>query len=232
MRTRADLFAAIEDAARRLFRASPAANLDAASLLYILAGRTKTVAAMWQADGGAKEAARVAVFLKSLAECGADDGGEKAAVAEKTAFVLLAKQRPVLAAAFFVLAGKPAEAVRVCRQRLGDVHLGWTVARCCMDDMEGAVSILGDAATPVESLLVAAGGERPWAALLSTWNTDSPPSVAIKMIARLPLDEISIFGLWERGLYRPSLAFIAMLPPGALREQLAHEAGNLCESLY
>ena len=50
-------------------------------------------------------------------------------VATKNAYALLSKRRFEMAAAFFMLGGRIAEAARVCASNLGDWLLGWLVLR-------------------------------------------------------------------------------------------------------
>ncbi|KNE66014.1 hypothetical protein AMAG_10291 [Allomyces macrogynus ATCC 38327] len=93
-------------------------------LFYLMLGKKKLMYTLWKQANGHAEQQLMTNFLGQEA----NDKWRKSAL--KNAFVLLGKQRYELAAAFFLLAESPGDAVTVCLKNLNDPQLALLVAKC------------------------------------------------------------------------------------------------------
>ncbi|KNE57279.1 hypothetical protein AMAG_03011 [Allomyces macrogynus ATCC 38327] len=93
-------------------------------LFYLMLGKKKLMHTLWKQANGHAEQQLMTNFLGQEA----NDKWRKSAL--KNAFVLLGKQRYELAAAFFLLAESPGDAVTVCLKNLNDPQLALLTAKC------------------------------------------------------------------------------------------------------
>ncbi|KAK9832643.1 hypothetical protein WJX81_006635 [Elliptochloris bilobata] len=123
----------VAERAEALAKAQFAVRRDAhdCALLYLALGRRALLQGLFRSTNQAK----LADFLARDFSAGeAGEAGRQAAA--KNAFVLISQHRAALAAAFFVLAGRPGDAVGVCARELGDPGLAALLARL-LDGADG-----------------------------------------------------------------------------------------------
>lgn len=137
-------------------------NIDLVSVLYFLMGKEKTLLALWRTSQH-PDSDKVVGFLKDAID------GEKRKVAEKTAFVLLGRQRHHLAIFFFLLAGSACDASMVCMERLRDPCLSALILRLGSDGPADNMPLILDRMTAIEGFLFKSAlcNEQDWDLLLA-----------------------------------------------------------------
>ncbi|OCF41725.1 hypothetical protein I317_04429 [Kwoniella heveanensis CBS 569] len=184
----------LENVARNRFMMDEDRDPTTCSLIFFALGKKKVVHGLWRQAPGHKEQAMMLKFLANDFEL---DRWKTAAV--KNAYALLSKQRYEYAAAFFMLAGQPKDAINICLRHLKDWQLGVALARVIdPHDTPGAGPllkwILEDTVLPIAFK----GGHR-WLATWAFWTLGrrdlavriliSPMSdVAIDFVPEAPLD--------------------------------------------
>lgn len=116
----------IEEIARNEFAKEQ--DPEFCSLLYVILGKQKALRALWKSTFYSTNP-KMADFLSH-------DFTQQASqsMASKNAFSSLGKRRFYLAAMFFLLAGRPRDAVQVCCEKLGDPMLALVVLRLLQQD--------------------------------------------------------------------------------------------------
>jgi hypothetical protein len=143
------------------------------SLLFFALGKKKVVHGLWKQAPGHKEQAMMLKFLANDF-----DLPRWKTAANKNAYALLSKQRfgefgigarliLEYAAAFFMLAGSPKDAINVCLRQLNDFQLAIALARVVEGGNDGPLLkwVLTDTVLPKAF----AGGHR-WLASWAFWT--------------------------------------------------------------
>ncbi|WVR03440.1 hypothetical protein IAU60_000431 [Kwoniella sp. DSM 27419] len=157
--------AQLENVARNRFMADEDRDPSKCSLIFFALGKKKVVHGLWRQAPGHKEQALMLKFLANDFEL---DRWKTAAL--KNAYALLSKQRYEYAAAFFMLAGQPKDAITVCLRQLKDWQLGVALARA-IEPAESNVAgpllkwVLEDTVLPIAFQ----GGHR-WLATWAFWT--------------------------------------------------------------
>ncbi|WVO14859.1 hypothetical protein L204_102498 [Cryptococcus depauperatus] len=148
----------LEIIARNRFMASDNRDPITCSLIFFALGKEKVVHGLWRQALGHQERN---LMLKFLANDFTTERWKSAAM--KNAYALLSKQRYEYAAAFFMLARSPQDAINVCLKQLDDWHLALALARVVEGGKEGPIfaKIVSEKVVP----LAIKGGHR-W---LVTW---------------------------------------------------------------
>ncbi|KAK8845415.1 hypothetical protein IAR55_006128 [Kwoniella newhampshirensis] len=154
--------AQIEIIARNRFMVDEDRDPTSCSLIFFALGKKKVVHGLWRQAPGHKEQQLMLKFLANDFEL---DRWKTAAM--KNAYALLSKQRYEYAAAFFMLAGRPKDAITVCLRQLDDWQLGLALARVVEGGTEGPIVkwILNDTVLP----MAFKGGHR-WLATWAFWT--------------------------------------------------------------
>jgi len=211
----AALRAACEAAARAAYLSRRRAE-DAAPL-YCALGRYAVLSALYKSEGDRQ---MPAFLSRDFAGC------ERARqAASKNAFALLAKNRPLLASAFFSLAGAPRDAASVVLRRCGDAALAMAIAR--LADGGGEGDRLGPLARQLaeEELLPAAAAAADAAgqhALL--WRLGRRDEAVRAVVAACACDA-PLRGLAEEAAGARMLAHLARGGGGAAAEAAGALAG-------
>ncbi|KAK4688553.1 rabconnectin-3a, partial [Tremellales sp. Uapishka_1] len=154
----------LEVIARNRFMQDEERDPTSCSLIYFTLGKKKVVHGLWRQAPGHKEQQAMLKFLMNDFEL-----PRWKTAAMKNAYALLAKQRFEYAAAFFMLAGSPKDALNVCLRQLGDFQLGIALARAIegYSDVPGPLVrwILTDTVIP----MAFQGGHR-WLASWGLWE--------------------------------------------------------------
>lgn len=210
-----------------LAKADLSNNIDVISVLFTLQHKEKTLIALWRACNNT-DSDKVIDFLRQDSST-----QQHQRIAEKSAYALLAKQREYLAVFFFLLAGQPVDAMRVCLKRLHDTQMAFLIKRFHEDlEFDHCPEL-----TPIESFLGAAldsGQSLPWDELLLNPHSNVdwwPPKVAIKKLASVKhpsnYDLADVIDMWERGLFTESQEIIEQIDYAPLRIQLLYEMSSL-----
>ena len=101
------------------------------ALLYLALGKRKLWSSLWRTVAHHPEYEKTHQFLKDAGEFTQE---KWRVAASKNAFALLGKQRFEYAAAFFLLAGQPKDAVNVCLRQLQDEQLAYCLVRLCFGE--------------------------------------------------------------------------------------------------
>jgi len=150
-------------------------------LFYAALGKCKVVGALFRAAKNVPGNDRLADLL--VQDFAVD---RWRAVAAKNAYALLAKQRYEEAAAFFVMAGKVADACRVCVRNLGDWQLALMLARTV--ESEGSAAALKDVVDHTLVMLARATGDCWLLCMARMLQKDAEGSLAALANAVPPLD--------------------------------------------
>ncbi|WVQ94063.1 hypothetical protein IAU59_001141 [Kwoniella sp. CBS 9459] len=156
----------LENVARNRFMADDDRDPTSCSLIFFALGKKKVVHGLWRQAPGHREQTMMLKFLANDFEL---DRWKTAAV--KNAYALLSKQRYEYAAAFFMLAAQPKDAINICLRHLKDWQLGVALARVVdSHDSRAGVGpllkwILEDTVLPIAF----EGGHR-WLATWAFWT--------------------------------------------------------------
>jgi hypothetical protein len=203
-------------------------NIDLISIFYACLKKDKLLVALWRASHH-PDSEKIVSFLQT------PPSKERVAIAEKSAFVLLSKQREHLAIFFFVLIGRHTDAIKVALDRLGDICLAVSISRLT------GTSLPEKEFSEIENFLVDSLGKVDnfrWDLLLQTskqyqtyagWTL---PKASIKQImkskgavADFTADDVK--ELWRDGLFEESVNFINSLKSDEDRRRLLYEASTL-----
>ncbi|KAJ2805053.1 regulator of (H+)-ATPase in vacuolar membrane [Coemansia helicoidea] len=122
------LRAEVESMARNIFVAQ-GRNPAACAIFYLALGKQRLVHGLWRTAASHPEQGKMLAFLSH----DFSEARWKTAAA-KNAYALLSRQRYLDAAAFFLLAGKLADAATVCVAQLKDIQLAIAICRCSEGD--------------------------------------------------------------------------------------------------
>jgi hypothetical protein len=164
----------LEVVARNTFMAQEDRDPTSCSLIFFALGKKKVVHGLWRQAPGHKEQN---MMLKFLANDFTQDRWKTAAL--KNAYALLSKNRygtlnqrynlliSEYAAAFFMLADQPRDAISVCLRQMGDWQLAVALAKAIEPDSSGPLLkwILTDRVVP----MAFEGGHR-WLASWAFWT--------------------------------------------------------------
>ncbi|EIW73255.1 hypothetical protein TREMEDRAFT_24795 [Tremella mesenterica DSM 1558] len=171
----------MELVARNRFMLDEDRDPTSCSLIFFALGKKKVVHGLWRQAPGHKEQT---AMLKFLANDFDTERWKTAAV--KNAYALLSKQRYEYAAAFFMLAGKPQDAINICLRQLADWQLAFALARVVEGSTDGPLvrSVLSDTVVP----LAFAGGHR-WLATWAFWLLGRR-DLAVRVLLS-PMDDVA-----------------------------------------
>ncbi|WOO80078.1 Regulator of V-ATPase in vacuolar membrane protein 1 [Vanrija pseudolonga] len=173
----------MEVVARNRFMAGDGGDRDpiACSLIFFALGKKQVVHGLWRQAPGHKEQS---MMMKFLANDFTLDRWKTAAA--KNAYALLSKQRYEYAAAFFMLAGKPKDAITVCLRQLNDWQLAVALARCIEGASGGELLrwVLLDTVLPIAYK----GGHR-WLASWALWMLNRR-DLAVRVLIT-PMDDVA-----------------------------------------
>ncbi|KAL1412038.1 regulator of (H+)-ATPase in vacuolar membrane [Vanrija albida] len=171
----------MEIVARNRFMAGEDRDPIACSLIFFALGKKQIVHGLWRQAPGHREQS---MMLKFLANDFSLDRWKTAAA--KNAYALLSKQRYEYAAAFFMLAGKPKDAITVCLRQLNDWQLAVALARCIEGAQGGELVrwVLLDTVLPIAYK----GGHR-WLASWALWMLNRR-DLAVRVLIT-PMDDVA-----------------------------------------
>ncbi|BEI81268.1 hypothetical protein CcaverHIS002_0204280 [Cutaneotrichosporon cavernicola] len=179
LRNQEEIRAELEVVARNRFMAEEDRDPISASLFFFALGKKQVVHGLWRQAPGHREQA---MMLKFLANDFSLDRWKTAAA--KNAYALLSKQRYEYAAAFFMLAGSPKDAITVCLRQLNDWQLAVTLARAVEGDGPLLTWVLTDTVLPIAF----AGGHR-WLASWALWMLKRR-DLSVRVIVS-PMEEVA-----------------------------------------
>lgn len=179
LRSQDSIRAQLEVVARNRFMSEEDRDPISASLIFFALGKKQVVHGLWRQAPGHKEQQ---MMLKFLANDFTLDRWKTAAA--KNAYALLSKQRYEYAAAFFMLAGNPKDAITVCLRQLNDWQLAVALARAIEGDGPLLKWILADTVLPI-----AFGGGHRWLASWTLWMLNRR-DLSVRVIIS-PMEEVA-----------------------------------------
>lgn len=218
-------FSELIESVCKLMAKNLSSSIDLLSIFYACLGKEKTTIALWKASRH-PDSEKIVSFLQTA------QSPDRRAVAEKTAYALIAKQREHLAVFFMLMAGLYMDAMAIAVDRLCDLNLAIIISRLTSTEFKW------EKLSRIESFLVSSIEKidnYDWSILLKEDPTNGDdwtlPMACIKrMITKIHAMEYTIRdirGLWKDGLYKESQTIIDMIPDENIKCQLYYDAETL-----